>query len=229
MSLTKTIDPRLKLFYLFSLIILIFLSKSLIHLLSCELLILVVIIDQGIVKKWLKFSVSVSILLILIIGVNYWLIVPGDENTAFIAALRIFCYFSVMFWFSSSVEPDTLAQILTALKIPYAFSWQLSTAYRFIPLLELETKKVVEAQVSRGIPLDRGFVTRIKSTIKLIIPLLASTLTKSDQLAEALIVRGWNPKIKRTELYPLKMRPIEYCIFIVLCISLSLGVSWLIN
>ncbi len=227
LSGTQDVDPRVKILFLIVVMILIFLSRSLDQLFLLEFLILLVIFDHGLLKKWLKFTVSVIFFLIIIIGINYLIVSPGNVSAAIEAGFRILCFFSLMFWFSSSVQPDHLAQALTSLKLPYSLSWQLATAYRFIPLFETETKRVVEAQLSRGIPLDKGIFPRIKGSINLVIPLLANTLIKSDQLAEALVTRSWDPRKKRTNLYPLKMHSYDYFILTIITFFGCLGV-WLL-
>ena len=79
----------------------------------------------------------------------------------------------------------------------------------------------MNAQLSRGVPLDRGLISRFKGIIALVIPFLTGTLIKSEQLAEALVARAWDPHAPRTCLYPLRMVTRDY----VALVSLVLGVA----
>ena len=114
----------------------------------------------------------------------------------------------------------SLTMILTSTTKPmdmtYAFEWYmtplkpihfpvheiamtLSIALRFIPTLLDETERIMKAQASRGVDFNRGgLFKRFGAIISLIIPLFISALERSEELANAMIVRGYDPKAKRT-------------------------------
>ena len=113
-----------------------------------------------------------------------------------------------------------LTMILTSTTKPmdmtYAFEWYmtplkpirfpvheiamtLSIALRFIPTLLDETERIMKAQASRGVDFNHGGpFKRFGAIITLIIPLFVSALERSEELANAMIVRGYDPKAKRT-------------------------------
>ena len=113
-----------------------------------------------------------------------------------------------------------LTMILTSTTKPmdmtYAFEWYmtplkvvrfpahevamtLSIALRFIPTLLDETERIMKAQASRGVDFNRGgLFKRFSAVIALIIPLFVSALERSEELANAMIVRGYDPRAKRT-------------------------------
>lgn len=119
-----------------------------------------------------------------------------------------------------------LTMILTSTTKPmdmtYAFEWYmrplkpihfpvneismtLSIALRFIPTLLDETDRIMKAQASRGIDFNHGGVfKRFGAIIALIIPLFVSALERSEELANAMIVRGYDPKAKRSKYRLLK-------------------------
>ena len=75
----------------------------------------------------------------------------------------------------------------------------LSIALRFIPTLLDETERIMKAQASRGVDFNHGGIfKRFGAIIALIIPLFVSALERSEELANAMIVRGYDPKAKRT-------------------------------
>ena len=114
----------------------------------------------------------------------------------------------------------SLTMILTSTTKPmdmtYAFEWYmmplkpihfpvheiamtLSIALRFIPTLLDETQRIMKAQASRGVDFNHGgLFKRFGAVIALIIPLFVSALERSEELANAMIVRGYDPKAKRT-------------------------------
>ena len=75
----------------------------------------------------------------------------------------------------------------------------LSIALRFIPTLLDETERIMKAQASRGVEFNHGGIfKRFGAVIALIIPLFVSALERSEELANAMIVRGYDPRAKRT-------------------------------
>ena len=113
-----------------------------------------------------------------------------------------------------------LTMVLTSTTKPmdmtYAFEWYmtplkpirfpaheiamtLSIALRFIPTLLDETERIMKAQASRGVDFNHGgLFKRFGAVIALIIPLFVSALERSEELANAMIVRGYDPRAKRT-------------------------------
>lgn len=113
-----------------------------------------------------------------------------------------------------------LTMLLTSTTKPmdmtYAFEWYmtplkvvrfpaheiamtLSIALRFIPTLLDETERIMKAQASRGVDFNHGgLFKRFGAVIALIIPLFVSALERSEELANAMIVRGYDPRAKRT-------------------------------
>ena len=114
----------------------------------------------------------------------------------------------------------SLTMVLTSTTKPmdmtYAFEWYmaplkvvrfpaheiamtLSIALRFIPTLLDETERIMKAQASRGVDFNHGgLFKRFGAVIALIIPLFVSALERSEELANAMIVRGYDPRAKRT-------------------------------
>ena len=95
---------------------------------------------------------------------------------------------------------------LKPLKFPaHEIAMTLSIALRFIPTLLDETERIMKAQASRGVDFNHGgLFKRFGAVIALIIPLFVSALERSEELANAMIVRGYDPRAKRTRYRLLK-------------------------
>ena len=86
----------------------------------------------------------------------------------------------------------------------HIFSMTVSIALRFIPTILDETYRIMKAQSSRGVDFKYGkFKEKIVAIISLIIPLFMSALTRSDELANAMEARNYNPLAKRTRFHKL--------------------------
>ena len=114
----------------------------------------------------------------------------------------------------------SLSMVLTAttkpLELTYALEWYLtplkiikfpahevamtiSIALRFIPTILGEVERIMKAQSSRGVDFKHGKLSsRFKAIISLIIPLFISAFQRSEELADAMEARGYDPKQKRT-------------------------------
>lgn len=80
----------------------------------------------------------------------------------------------------------------------------LSIALRFIPTLLDETDRIMKAQASRGVDFKHGKIsTRIRALVSLIVPLFVSAFQRSEELADAMEARGYNPRAKRTHYHKL--------------------------
>lgn len=113
-----------------------------------------------------------------------------------------------------------LTMVLTAttkpLDLTYAIEWYLtplkifrfpaaeiamilSIALRFIPTLLEDADRVMKAQASRGVDFKHGrLLSRITGVTSLIIPLFVSSFIRSEELADAMECRGYDPEAKRT-------------------------------
>lgn len=75
----------------------------------------------------------------------------------------------------------------------------LSIGIRFIPSLLSESKRILNAQAARGLDYYNGnLIDKIKALVSLIIPLFSISIRKSDDLANAMDARGYNPRATRT-------------------------------
>ena len=133
-----------------------------------------------------------------------------------------------------------LTMILTSttkpLDLTYAFEWYMtplklirfpaheiamtiSIALRFIPTLLDEANRIMKAQSSRGVDFTSGgLFKKFKAIISLIVPLLISSFQRSDELANAMEAKGYDPRSKRTKYRKLKFTCRDLIAFIVIAI-----------
>jgi energy-coupling factor transport system permease protein len=149
--------------------------------------------------------------------------------------LRLFIMISLSLVFTATSQPleitSAIEWYLTPLKwikVPVApIAMTIALALRFIPLIFDEAKKVQQAQGSRGVMFNSGGpIARIKSMVSLIIPLFIAAFERSDQLAEAMEARGYDPLAKRTKYRKLTfhLRDLFVMLFIL---ALGAGIIYL--
>jgi len=121
--------------------------------------------------------------------------------------LRLILMMAVMMVLTSTTKPMDLTYgfewYMTPLKVVrfpvHPVAMTLSIALRFIPTLLEESERIMKAQASRGVDFNHGGLgKRFKAIISLIIPLFVSAIDRSEELSNAMEVRGYDPRAKRT-------------------------------
>lgn len=95
---------------------------------------------------------------------------------------------------------------LKVIRFPaHEIAMTISIALRFIPTILEETRRIMKAQESRGVDFTHGSIkNKLRAIISLIIPLFVSAIERSEELANAMEARGYDPKEKRTHFQKLK-------------------------
>lgn len=104
----------------------------------------------------------------------------------------------------------------------------VSLALRFIPTILEDVERIMKAQSSRGVDFKHGKIrNRIRAMVSLIVPLFVSSFVRSEELANAMECRGYDPKAPRTSYRKLKFTWIDLAasLLAVTFTSLSLYLS----
>ncbi|MDY2888705.1 MAG: energy-coupling factor transporter transmembrane component T [Candidatus Caccosoma sp.] len=105
----------------------------------------------------------------------------------------------------------------------------ISLALRFIPTILDETYKIMKAQASRGVDFKNGkFKEKVIAITSLIIPLFISAISRSDELANALTARNYNPLAKRSKYRQLKWKAKDSIALILSTLTFSFSIALLV-
>ena len=192
-------------------------------------------------------SMWVMVIFLLLI----YIIVPKQTNTlgiawqwngwtvywdSFAEAARIIVRLVMMIMLAMALTSSTKPLDLT-----YALQWYLSPlkplhfpveevamtisiALRFIPTLLEDALRVMRAQSSRGVDFAHGNLwKRITGLTSLIIPLFVSSFIRSEELANAMECRCYDPREKRTRYRKLHFRITDLLLFLLVA-SIAAGV-----
>ena len=120
---------------------------------------------------------------------------------------------------------DDVEGLLLSLRVPYFFVLTLSLAFRFIPTLADEARRIREAQMARGLDLESGGRLRRmwRGVIPLLLPLFVSVLRRSLRLGEALEARATFAYPTRTNTVDLVVRPGDVGVVVVTLAFLALA------
>ncbi len=117
-----------------------------------------------------------------------------------------------------------LEWILSPLKLLHipvgVFAMLISLTLRFIPTLLIESKKIMNAQASRGVDFQEGrLMDKVNQIISLLIPMFVISFKRADDLSNAMEARGYIIDGKRTKLDELKF---NYRDFIAYAVTIAL-------
>jgi energy-coupling factor transport system permease protein len=98
----------------------------------------------------------------------------------------------------------------------------IAIALRFIPTLLEETMRIMKAQASRGVDFVNGKLReKLRAIIALIVPLFISAFQRSEELANAMEARGYDPSAPRTRYRQLKWNTRDTWAFLVIVLVLT--------
>ena len=235
-SAIHKLDPRIKLFGLILLMVAVFIKFTSVEMnfimygvIFVVILILLLLshINPLALFKQLK-ALWLMIVFLLVINV----LMPGDPAYGFwdIGFMKIYfsAIYQTLYIVIRLILMVGLTMILTSttrpLDLTYALEWYLtplkvirfptheiamtiSIALRFIPTLLDETNRIMKAQESRGVDFKNGKLgEKIRAVVSLIVPLFISAFQRSEELANAMEARGYNPSGKRTRYRLMKWR-----------------------
>lgn len=116
---------------------------------------------------------------------------------------------------------------LKIIKIPVGvFAMLISLTLRFIPTLLEETKKIMNAQSSRGADFNEGKLTeKVRQVISLLIPMFVLSFKRAEDLSNAMEARGYIIGAPRTKIDKLTFNWRDYICYFITLVFLGL-VIW---
>jgi energy-coupling factor transporter transmembrane protein EcfT len=103
---------------------------------------------------------------------------------------------------------DHFVAAMRAARIPHPIVFIVMTALRFIPTMQHRADQVLDAQRARGARIDQGgLIGRVRAYIPIMVPLLTSGVRMSEDLAAAMLNRGYGATRRPTALLDLRAAP----------------------
>lgn len=102
--------------------------------------------------------------------------------------------------FIVTTHPSEFASSLNRIGVSYRIAFSVALALRYIPDIQRDYRNIALAQQARGIDLSRKekFFKRVKNAAAIIVPLIFSSLDRIEVISNALELRGFGKKKKRT-------------------------------
>ena len=132
--------------------------------------------------------------------------------------------------FLSCTRIEEFTAGLNKLGMPFAMSFALSLAFRLVPTFAATTSTVIQAQKSRGLDLESGWIlSRIKKHVPLLIPIFIYAVRNADLLAMALESKSFGLRKKRTYYKEFKATSADYIIIAFLIVLDSVCIAMRLN
>lgn len=153
--------------------------------------------------RWLRLVMPMVLFFGVLSGWAAGAMAPGGA-----AALKLLSLTTVFFIFFEATAPEDLGNSLVAAGLPFAVAFVFSAALQFVPVIGRKAQRVIEAQRSRGVPLEPGWAA-LRHWPALLAPLLIQAFTLADELAEAMEARGFS-RPGRTFYRDVRMQPVDW-------------------
>ncbi|MGC9209172.1 MAG: energy-coupling factor transporter transmembrane component T family protein [Nitrososphaeria archaeon] len=102
----------------------------------------------------------------------------------------------------TSISPDEMDFIIRSIGGSYDLAFLVSTTYKFIPVLASDFLQIIEVQKARGVDFEtRNPFKLLRNYYSILVPLFVVSIVRSQQLAEALELRGYGASRRPTFLY----------------------------
>lgn len=211
-------------------------------------IILGILIIYFITKKYIPFKLIYSLLVLTSVFVILWQtrfnsfvftnfdfdIYEGGLNQACFVFIRIVIMIGITTLLTiSTMSTDInngLEWLLTPLKyigIPVSvISMTFALTLRFIPTLLEESKKIMNAQASRGVDFNEGSLgEKVTQIISLLVPMFVISFKRAEDLSNAMEARGYVIGAERTRLDELKFRALDVVCFVVSLAFLAIAIG----
>lgn len=244
-SVIHRIDPRSKILYMILILVAVFLQFTMwsTNLIISGLLLIFLFVIMGISRisftQIIKSFISMWFLLLFLLVIymfipNSTYIYPAFDIGSLTVywdsfyqwgyiVLRLVMMLSTTMILTSTTKPMELTNglewgmgFLKPIHFPaHEISMTISIALRFIPTILDETTRIMKAQSSRGVDFNHGVLRRFTAIVSLIIPLFVSAIERSEELANAMEARGYDPRSKRTHFHKMRFTYLDLISLIV--------------
>jgi energy-coupling factor transport system permease protein len=197
-QMLQHINPLLKVLVCLSVTILALPLHQLraIALLVSSLLLLVLLSVRVSLKVWGYGAI------VLIVGITISALLR-DQSIALLSVLRLLAIALPAPLLASTTAPSDLVRALQAVRLPGFLVLSIMLIWRFMPLMQQEVQRIIEANQLRGVNLPRQPRQWFPG---LFLPLIFRMVSYADEVTIGLETRGYDPTVPRSNIHPLQWR-----------------------
>ena len=186
----------------------------------------------GLVKAVAIFSLLLAVLALLftpegdlLVALPWGYIGTGSVINAIRIIVRLVaCAVPLFLTFYVTKLTDMANAMVKILHVPYKYAFTFTSTVHFIPVFMNDMSGIMEAQMARGVEFDGSFAKRIRLMIPLCVPLLVSSVRKTNSAAIAAEVRGFNLRGRLSGYKDYPMSAMDIAAMAVTVVLLVVGV-----
>ncbi len=120
---------------------------------------------------------------------------------------------------------DLTNSVVKQLHVPYKYAFTFTSTVHFIPVFMNDMSGIMEAQTARGVQFDGGIVKRIRLMVPLCVPLLVSSVRKTNSASIAAEVRGFDLRTRDSGYKDYPVKGVDACAIVLCLLLLGAGIA----
>lgn len=211
-----SLNPISKLYFIGVMILVPFLTDSLLLLTVYFLSVLALAYSSKILASFLKTLTRIILPLLVLLFLMQSLLYPGGERIilqiwfmsvkqegvvfASMVGLRLLTVVGSILVFLIATHPKDMIMALEQKGVPSAIGYIILSTMQIIPHMEMMSKRILDAQKSRGVEVEGSLWIRTKAYLPVVIPLILSSIAQLENKVMALECRAFNAPVKKTSM-----------------------------
>lgn len=189
----------------------------------------------GLARAVAAFSVLLALIALLttpsgavLVELPWGYVGTGSLMAALLIVMRLVACAVPLFLVMYVTKLTDLANAMVKIvRVPYRYAFTFTSAVHFIPVFMNDMAGIMEAQTARGVQFDEDIVRRIRLMVPLCVPLLVSSVRKTNSAAIAAEVRGFNIRTRESgyKEYPFARIDVAALAFSVLLVAAAVALS----
>ena len=160
----------------------------------------------GLMKAVFAFSLILAVVLLLttptgapLVALPWGYLGTGSLLAALTAIVRLEAAAIPLFLvFYVTRMSDITNSAVKQLHVPYKYAFTFTSTVHFIPVFMNDMAGIMEAQTARGVAFDGSLAKKMRLMMPLCVPLLVSSVRKTNSAAIAAEVRGFNLRTRES-------------------------------
>lgn len=219
-----------------------------VYMVSSFLIVILLAITSGSLKKISKVLQSISIICILIILIQSLLVVSATVLTkinvfnlfnisvykeslqyGLTLAFSVMCIGGILAWFFGVTDNKELIRALEKKGMGPKASYVLLSTLQMITVLQKSSKTIMSAQQARGVETEGNLFVRSKAFIPSMIPLILTSITSTEERVLTLESKGFLVKGTKTRLFDVLPNGKEKLAMTIAIVCFVLVVLWRVS
>ncbi|MGN1179991.1 MAG: energy-coupling factor transporter transmembrane component T family protein [Suilimivivens sp.] len=132
--------------------------------------------------------------------------------------------------FILATNPSEFAASLNKIGVSYKVGYSVAIALRYIPDVQRDFHEISQAQQARGIDLSKKdkLTDRLKNSAAILFPLVLSSLQRIEVISNAMELRGFGKKKKRTWIVERPFKKEDYIAILTAVLMLAISAGFMV-